>query len=437
MIMSAPAQLVVIGSTALCESVRTALPAHNIVPLSVPLEAIWQAPEHSGADILLSISNHPNARAALAGLRRVAPKARILLTCRPSDEPLARQALADGADGYLLEPVLLTELQCALTPGEPSQPPPADCIPLVETSAPMTESQSGSGNLIDLDQFAEVLQHLDDGPRAVLERLAPLVQSALHADAIALEFGESTARTAAVGASAMVYPLTDQGQVVGKLILMPGAITPPVLTEQLATVAKLIVTTLQAAQMRQHLSKLAWRDDLSGLYNRRYFEQALDRLIETAANQRSQLTLLFFDIDDFKTYNDQYGHDTGDALIRELAELLRHSSRADDIVARYGGDEFVVVFWDAEAPRVAGSKHPTEVLSLAERFQHTIATHSFACLGQDAPGPVTISGGLSCYPWHGTTREAIVRAADQALLAAKRSGKNRMLLAGNAFPDPA
>jgi two-component system cell cycle response regulator len=126
----------------------------------------------------------------------------------------------------------------------------------------------------------------------------------------------------------MVYPLTDQGQVVGKLILMPGAITPPVLTEQLATVAKLIVTTLQAAQMRQHLSKLAWRDDLSGLYNRRYFEQALDRLIETAANQRSQLTLLFFDIDDFKTYNDQYGHDTGDALIRELAELLRHSSRS-------------------------------------------------------------------------------------------------------------
>jgi two-component system cell cycle response regulator len=148
------------------------------------------------------------------------------------------------------------------------------------------------------------------------------------------------------------------------------------------------------------------------------------------------VTVLLFDIDDFKSYNDRYGHEVGDKLIREVAVLLRRCTRECDIVVRYGGDEFAVVFWDAEKQRVPGSEHPQEPIELATRFCQAIAQHDFECLGSDAPGPVTISGGLACFPWHGNTRERLIAAADEALLTAKRTGKNRIHLAGKADEEP-
>jgi diguanylate cyclase (GGDEF)-like protein len=113
--------------------------------------------------------------------------------------------------------------------------------------------------------------------------------------------------------------------------------------------------------------------------------------------------------------------------------LLKRCCRADDVVTRYGGDEFAVIFWDAEEPRVAGSKHPEEPRALASRFQDAIGAHQFTCLGAAAPGPVTISGGLACYPWNGRDRASLLTAADQALLCAKRTGKNQIALAGEPF----
>ena len=106
------------------------------------------------------------------------------------------------------------------------------------------------------------------------------------------------------------------------------------------------------------------------------------------------------------------------------------------MVVRYGGDEFAVVFWDAEEQRVPGSEHPREPMALATRFCSAIAQHSFECLGSDAPGPVTISGGLACFPRHGTAREQLLAAADEALLSAKRTGKNRIHLAGRTEAQP-
>ena len=476
MIMPAPAQLVVIGSEALYAAMRQAMPSRNIIPLDAPLAAVWSVPEYPQADIILSLTSHPNARQALSSLRKVAPNARILLTCRPMDEPAARAALAAGADDYLLEPLdeveLLAALPIAAAPklgerqqsrpsfaepspaGAPRPEAPRPEAPRVES--PTTESPTGpaittatsaaprppripqprTASLdpqMEIASFANVLQHLDDGPTPILQRLAPLVRDTLAVEAVAIDYGEHYVRIGQLVDPMLEMPFQAGEHRTGRVRITPGA--APVGESQLAPLANLIATTLQAAETRKQLNEMAWRDDLSGLYNRRSFEQSLDRLIQTAAEQRSQLTVLLFDIDDFKTYNDQYGDDTGDALIRELAELLRRSSRADDIVARYGGDEFIVIFWDAEAPRVAGSKHPTEVITLAERFQHTIATHAFECLGAHAPGPVTISGGLSCYPWHGMTREELVRAADQALLGAKRNGKNKIALAGSDFPE--
>lgn len=462
--MGSSPHIVVIGSDELADTVRRALPTREVITAAQPLDAIWSAPQHPQADFLLSISSHPKAQQAIAGLRRVAG-ARLVVSCQATDEPLARASLRLGVDDYLLEPLVEDELQAALPEGadeaEDTVPPEIkSSAPLLDESQveqalnepivqPSLESSSppaseeisptsflstvDEGPLIEITGFAEVLKNLDRGPSVVLELLARLIQSTLEADAVAIDYGEHYVRVGRLIPPVTEIHLDPSNPDFGRLRVTPS--TEQSLSESdLHPMANLLTTTLQAAETRKNLGEMAWRDDLSGLYNRRYFAQSLDRLIVTAAQQRSQLTVMLFDIDNFKRYNDDFGHDTGDALIRELAELLRRSSRADDVVARYGGDEFSVIFWDAEAPRVAGSKHPTEVVALAKRFQATIRSHAFDCLGPNAPGPVTISGGLSCYPWHGTTRETLIRSADQALLSAKRSGKNKMALAGESFP---
>ena len=113
-----------------------------------------------------------------------------------------------------------------------------------------------------------------------------------------------------------------------------------------------------------------------------------------------------------------------------MGERIRSELRPGDFAARRSIDEFAVALWDAEKRRQPDSEHPHDPLELAERFCRTIAGHDFKCLGDTAPGPVTVSGGLASFPWHGMTREALMSCADAALREAKRSGKNHIKLAG-------
>lgn len=169
---------------------------------------------------------------------------------------------------------------------------------------------------------------------------------------------------------------------------------------------------------------LAYQDDLTQAGNRRFFEEFLQSAIARAAKARRPVTLMVFDIDNFKTYNDQYGHDAGDDILREIVRLMQTVIRQGDRVCRIGGDEFAVIFADEEAPREPGSKHPESIESIAKRFQDQICQLRFPKLGPEAPGTLTISAGLATFPWDGADPDTLLRHADQLALESKRKGKN-------------
>ena len=178
------------------------------------------------------------------------------------------------------------------------------------------------------------------------------------------------------------------------------------------------------------LQKLAVTDELTGLYNRRYVYEFSEQVLARAHLERFEVTVLLFDVDDFKRYNDTYGHATGDEVLRETADLMRRCSREHDLVGRFGGDEFVMIFWDATERREPNSRHPETAFALSERFRHTVSTHDYKCLGPEAKGTLTISGGLASFPWDASTVDDLFARADDALLQAKASGKNLIYIVG-------
>lgn len=241
------------------------------------------------------------------------------------------------------------------------------------------------------------------------------------------------------------------------------------------TVEAAATTTAQETpetRIRQ-LERLATEDDLTGLKNRRYIREFARQIVERARAENGRVTLLVFDIDDFKHYNDQYGHRTGDEILKQAAALMRRCCRGHDVVARIGGDEFAVVFWDdpklakssnvarASSPwkpsgpqspigapadddrqippgsgperRSAYADHPREAIFIAKRFVRELekaGLSSFGVLGAEGKGLLTISGGLASFPRDANTSDELFLQADRALLDAKRSGKNRIYLVG-------
>jgi GGDEF domain-containing protein len=154
------------------------------------------------------------------------------------------------------------------------------------------------------------------------------------------------------------------------------------------------------------------------------------------------VTLLLFDIDDFKKYNDQFGHGTGDEILRQAAALMRRCTRQHDLVARIGGDEFAVVFWDKEGPRQPRdpkpgvvSRPPQQPLQVFERFKRLIASEEFPLLGETGKGSLTVSAGLAVFPWDANDPESLIREADKRLLfGAKKNGKNTIQIVGTEEP---
>jgi len=192
------------------------------------------------------------------------------------------------------------------------------------------------------------------------------------------------------------------------------------------------------------LERLATEDDLTGLRNRRYVWEFSRQIIERARGTNEQVTLLVFDIDNFKHYNDVYGHPAGDEVLKQAAVLMRRCCRRHDVVGRIGGDEFVVVFWDGGKVKPSGPEterrsavadHPKEAIFIARRFRKEFEKAELHLLGPEGKGTLTISGGLASCPRSGSTMRELFQQADKALLEAKRSGKNRIYLVGKPERD--
>lgn len=172
------------------------------------------------------------------------------------------------------------------------------------------------------------------------------------------------------------------------------------------------------------LETLTETDELTNAGNRRAFERILADTLESARQERRIVTVMVFDIDNFKTYNDRYGHDAGDEVLRQTVDLLRSTIRRGDHVFRIGGDEFVVIFSDPEGPRNERSAPPESVEDIAHRFQAKVCELKFPQLGVEAEGSLSISAGLATFPWDGHDGQSLLRHADQLAMDSKRNGKN-------------
>jgi diguanylate cyclase (GGDEF)-like protein len=187
----------------------------------------------------------------------------------------------------------------------------------------------------------------------------------------------------------------------------------------------------QVLHLRDELASLrtgALTDELTGAFNRRYLASFLDGAVATSAVKRHQLSVLVFDIDHFKSYNDRHGHGAGDELLKQTVALLRSMVRPDDRVCRVGGDEFVVVFYEPSGPRDPASRHPESAEAISSRFQRAIGEHKFLRVPEGTR--LTISAGLATFPWEGHTARELLDRADAKLLEAKRAGRNALRIEG-------
>ncbi|MGB2823897.1 MAG: GGDEF domain-containing protein, partial [Phycisphaerae bacterium] len=198
----------------------------------------------------------------------------------------------------------------------------------------------------------------------------------------------------------------------------------------LAAVQTALPALLAAARRTEELHRLAITDHLTGAYNRRYFYGRTEQVLQRAEREGTHATLLLYDIDDFKRYNDTYGHAAGDEILRDTAALMKRITRSRDVVARIGGDEFAVLFVGGDEPRSPNSQPPENAYALADRFRRAVQAHAFTSLGPEATGTLTISGGLAGFPRDGRYVRELLRKADIALRAAKASGKNAIHLVG-------
>jgi diguanylate cyclase (GGDEF)-like protein len=202
-----------------------------------------------------------------------------------------------------------------------------------------------------------------------------------------------------------------------------GTLLSPAQVELATALADGVSLALANLALREKLRNQALRDELTGLYNRRFLEETLPRLAAHAERRNAPISVLMLDLDHFKQVNDRYGHAVGDAVLREVGRLLLARLRRMDVACRYGGEELLVLMPDCAAADalVRGQELCDLVRGLRDRADSGLP-------------PVTVSIGVAAWPEHGERIGAVIEAADAALYAAKRGGRDRAVPAEAAAP---
>ena len=228
--------------------------------------------------------------------------------------------------------------------------------------------------------------------------------------------------------AALCIPMMAQGETMGILHLQSRLILPNDLEEpafsgtqqQLAlAMADTMALALANLKLRTSLLHQSIRDPLTSLFNRRYLEETLEREVHRAVRLQRSVVVIMLDIDYFKRFNDTFGHEAGDTLLRELGSFLKNQIRGGDVACRYGGEEFTLIF-----PEISLEN----VLQRAERLREDVKNLHVQHHGVGL-GTITLSLGVALFPEHGTTGKELLQAADAALYKAKHKGRDCVVVA--------
>jgi len=265
----------------------------------------------------------------------------------------------------------------------------------------------GRVHLISDDRGVTSCAHLG----SIRPRRAMCVPMMAHGEALGLLYLD-TGSVAAAGEVVVENPDKKQSQRISAQLSESD--------QQLAkTFAEQSALALANLNMREILKAQSIRDPLTGLYNRRYMEESLERELSRAMRKKSALGIMMVDVDHFKHFNDTFGHEAGDAVLRHIGNLLRTYFRGEDVACRFGGEEFTVILPEATVEAT---------LKRAEQLREAVKK-DVAQLNGQALESISLSIGVSNFPTDGATAEALLRTADAALYRAKKQGRDCVVAA--------
>ncbi len=220
-------------------------------------------------------------------------------------------------------------------------------------------------------------------------------------------------------------PLSFKGKALGILFaddFIPRDFSP---AEQraLTVLSAFAANAIDHAKLHQLTKELARTDGLTGLYNYRYFHERLEDEIQRAKRYHRILSLIILDVDNFKHFNDAYGHSVGDVVLKKVAAIIKQSMRDVDLASRYGGEEFAVLLPETDT---------IHALAVAERIRRNIEKQTPGSLDIRGKEGARASLGIACYPWDAQDKDDLIRRADEAMYTAKAQGKNRVVISARA-----
>lgn len=401
--MTDTGNILLLADGSCAERLADRLGRERLSAVAEPYEALLEMGKRQWSAVLLT-APRPDFAGLCRASRRLQSSGRLYGLCPPAAEPDVRPLRGGVLDDYYILPLSVRDAGHLRRLDEDSQKPAPDNTGQGALSA---------AEISELVRAARNVELLED-------HLARFVGRLVSGD---VHWQEAPAPE---GVECLLEMEADPPRV----LVADGASPRPASRAKLAELRELLPALAGTARRAQALHRLAVTDHLTGAYNRRYFYHLTDRILAQAGEAGFRVTLLLWDIDDFKRYNDTYGYAAGDEILRETVVLMKRITRSHDIVARIGGDEFAVLFWDPDPPRVPDSRPIETAYALANRFRKTVVNHDFHRLGPEQRGSLTISGGLAGFPRDGRTCRELLASADKALKQGKLSGKNAIHLIG-------